>query len=96
MNTVQSLEALGFDLSESDGEGYLRVRCSCCAAMVINSTPCHERGCPNQSRECRECGCLIPAGESCDCMDVSEGDPEEVSDSDYPEREDEFAGSDLS
>lgn len=73
--TLDNLQALGFDNSERDDDsGYLRVRCSCCEALVINGTPCHETGCPNQSRECRECGCLIPAGESCDCMDPIDDD----------------------
>lgn len=70
--TLSELEFLGFDSSESDGEGYLRVRCSRCEALVINGTPCHERGCSNKSHECRECGCSIPAGESCDCMEPCE------------------------
>lgn len=46
-----------------------RVKCSACNALVINGTPTHEHGCPNKPSECRECGCMIPAGERCDCLD---------------------------
>lgn len=74
MTTITELEALGFDQSESDGEGYLRVRCGQCAALVINGVPCHETGCRNKPHECRECGSMVPAGESCDCMDPIDDD----------------------
>lgn len=82
---LERLLYLGFDessLDDEEGSTYLRVACSCCAALVINGTPCHERGCSNQSRECPECGCDIPSGAQCDCMDDT-----------YPECEAEFAGS---
>lgn len=66
-------ETLGFDESEHiPGTKNYRVRCSCCDALSINGTPCHERGCSNQSHECRECGSTIPAGESCNCMEPCE------------------------
>lgn len=57
--TLASLQAHGFDQSEDDGE-YCRVRCGRCEALVINGTPCHESGCPNQMHECDECMTLIP------------------------------------
>lgn len=67
--TLEQLQYLGFDESyRNPEEGTITVRCSCCAALVINGVPCHERGCRNQGYECRECGCHIPAGEACDCM----------------------------
>ena len=28
-----------------------RIRCSQCAALVINNIPCHETGCPNTPRQ---------------------------------------------
>ncbi len=88
MNLDHVRDVLGFDESERDetDDKYLRIRCSCCAALVINGTPCHERGCPNQARDCRECGNPVPAGESCNCMDPVDdpslddeylGDPDE-------------------
>lgn len=40
---------LGFDRSTEE-EGQVRVRCSQCAAVVINGVPCHEQGCPNVPR----------------------------------------------
>lgn len=59
--TLEELEALGFDRSASDGEGAISVRCSCCAALVINGVPCHETGCPNMvhTYHCFECGCDV-------------------------------------
>ena len=39
----------GFDLSRVD-DGTVRIGCSQCDALVINGTPCHERGCPNAAR----------------------------------------------
>jgi len=50
---------LGFDRSDSDGT-HVSVKCSQCAALVINGTPCHERGCPNRTKECAECETRIP------------------------------------
>ena len=57
--TLQQLHDRGFDLSEADGKHH-RVRCSRCAADVINGVPCHEQGCPNQNHECRGCEARIP------------------------------------
>ena len=57
---LQELHDLGFSDSSEDGEGYMRVRCNSCSALVINGTPCHETGCPEQRHECRECMTLIP------------------------------------
>lgn len=51
-NLGKRLHSLGFDLTAYDrSTGYYRVRCSQCAALVINGVPCHERGCPNQKRD---------------------------------------------
>jgi hypothetical protein len=47
----QSLIDRGFDLSMYDRQqGYWRVRCSQCEALVINGLACHETGCPNSKR----------------------------------------------
>jgi hypothetical protein len=40
----------GFDKSYSD-DGAVSIKCSQCAALVINGVPCHERGCPNIKKE---------------------------------------------
>ena len=44
--TKRLLERLGFN-AEWVSKGRYRVRCDCCQSMVVNGTPCHERGCPN-------------------------------------------------
>ncbi len=64
--------------------------CDQCSAMTIQGVPCHERGCPNDGAifdkergqwihyvECRECGCDVERGESCDCMEPCEEDGDE-------------------
>lgn len=48
---VQELRDAGFDESTYNNNGSWSVRCSCCAALVINGIPCHELGCPNKSYE---------------------------------------------
>lgn len=63
--TLNRLLNLGFDLSalgreESPGIFTVDVGCSCCDALCINSTPTHERGCPNAVHECNGCNELIP------------------------------------
>jgi hypothetical protein len=56
------------------------VNCDQCQMLSINGIPCHETGCPNSRKtyrygawilivECRECGCEVESGTSCDCMD---------------------------
>lgn len=73
---LAELLAYGFDGSqilESDAEKpAVYVKCSQCAACAINGVPCHEKGCPNSTRECRECETRIPA---CDrlCDSCAEG-----------------------
>lgn len=58
--TLEQLHAKGFDKSARYGEcwnltdKYIIVDCSQCQALVINGTPCHERGCPNAARAKRE------------------------------------------
>lgn len=48
---AQRLRDKGFDQSKYDrSDGTTRVGCSQCAAVVINGVPCHETGCPNESR----------------------------------------------
>ncbi|CAB4158831.1 hypothetical protein UFOVP703_34 [uncultured Caudovirales phage] len=78
--TLDELHHLGFDDSEADEEspGYLRLRCSQCVALFINGVPCHERGCRNQGRECRECGAHIQPGEGCDCLDPLDDDNADI------------------
>jgi hypothetical protein len=47
----QSLRRQGFDLTRFDrSEGYFRVGCSQCDALVIQGVACHETGCPNAPR----------------------------------------------
>ena len=57
------LQQYGFDSSNIDA-GKVYVGCSQCAPSIINGTPCHEKGCPNKSGECRECGTTTPRGET--------------------------------
>lgn len=58
------------------------MRCDQCEALMINGVFSHETGCPNtrarydvdnecwvKRYKCRECGSMMDAGESCDCMD---------------------------
>jgi hypothetical protein len=54
-----TLRALGFDLAQRTRAG-LTVRCSQCAALVINGTPTHEHGCLNAKHECAGCNALVP------------------------------------
>lgn len=61
---ITMLHALGFDLSEPvprTRPKRFRVRCSHCAAAVINGVPSHELGCPNAMHECHGCAALVPA-----------------------------------
>ena len=51
MWTVENLKAAGFDKSKRTKAGELRLGCSQCTAVAINSTPCHEHGCPNKVEE---------------------------------------------
>jgi hypothetical protein len=45
------LRKQGFDETTYDrSTGYYRPKCSCCNALVIQGTACHERGCPNSPR----------------------------------------------
>lgn len=58
--SLDQLLALGFDLSApSSGRNY-SVRCSQCAALVINGMPAHETGCPHAMHECHGCNTLVP------------------------------------
>lgn len=54
----------------------VRVKCSQCTACTINGIPCHETGCPHQTRECDECGSTIPIRqrlcESCANPEIAE------------------------
>ena len=50
MSSLEKLRRLGFDLSTHIPFMFTktwRIRCSQCAAVVINGIPAHERGCPN-------------------------------------------------
>lgn len=61
---LQTLRLLGFDQSwHIPFTKQYRVRCSCCESLVINGHPVHERGCPNDMRECNGCNTLIPANQ---------------------------------
>lgn len=61
--TLEELIAQGFECSESGGDGQISVRCNSCEALVINGTPCHERGCPEAKHECAGCNELIPTNQ---------------------------------
>jgi hypothetical protein len=84
---LQTAIAEGFDQSvpigrDNDGQFArgIRVRCSQCEALVLQGTACHEHGCPNIARACRECGNVIPHGESCNCLDPAWGDEQDEQD----------------
>lgn len=66
---AQSLQAQGFDRAVATVAG-VSVRCSQCDALVVNGTPTHERGCPNQVYECKGCHAIVArAGQYCeDCQ----------------------------
>lgn len=65
------------------------MRCNQCEMVSINGVACHETGCPNARKryiaereawirfiECRECGCEVEEGETCDCQEpVRDGEP---------------------
>ena len=64
------------------------MHCDQCQAAMINGVFCHETGCPNSRKvyrygawikvfECPECGCDVPKGESCNCMEPVEEEREE-------------------
>lgn len=71
MGILSDLIDKGFDNSEDNDDVTVRVKCSGCAALVINGTPCHETGCPNKvvTRDCFNCGYPVVVGESCGCME---------------------------
>ena len=35
-------------------------KCDQCEMLSINGVPCHEKGCPNQTHECKGCNAKIP------------------------------------
>lgn len=77
MSTLQTLRYKGFATSSHiPFTKQYKVRCTECEALVINGTPCHETGCPEQRIECRECGGLVKRGEGCDCLQPCEDDYE--------------------
>lgn len=67
---LQKLLAKGFDQTTIEEDGSALVKCSSCAALVINGTATHETGCPNAVHECSGCDTLIPTRQKyCqDCM----------------------------
>lgn len=52
-------DVLGFDRSTRSGKA-VRVKCSQCEALVVNSQPTHETGCPNATHGCRGCNARVP------------------------------------
>lgn len=55
-------DVLGFDLSTwCLADRAHSIRCSACAAIVVNNTPLHERGCPHDTHECAGCNARVPA-----------------------------------
>lgn len=70
MGKLNELRALGFDESKHIPftKSYL-AKCSRCAVLVINGTPCHETGCSNQKYECKGCNTLLTYHGYCeDCQ----------------------------
>jgi hypothetical protein len=58
---LDALRARGFDRSyHVPFTKTFEVRCSQCAALVINNIATHERGCPHDSHECHGCNARIP------------------------------------
>lgn len=51
---AEKLRKRGFDESyvhtDEDKNKSVRVKCSQCAALVLNGVACHERGCPNNKK----------------------------------------------
>ena len=47
--SIAEIKRQGFDQSSQEG-ATVHVRCSQCAALVINGVPTHEHGCPNSRR----------------------------------------------
>lgn len=72
MSKLQQLKSSGFDLTTHIAftRNY-RIACSQCQALAINGVPCHELGCPNEPRECEECGCAIESHHR-HCQDCNE------------------------
>ena len=58
MYCYADLEAQGFTVEHDDDA--VRVSCDQCAAAVINGLACHERGCPNERKECKGCNESVP------------------------------------
>lgn len=88
MTKREEIERAGFvvvyQLRDDNGawrKGY-RIRCEGCAALSINGRPSHERGCPNEPFECRECGEVLAKGEVCDCLRAAEDFDDDPPDSD--------------
>jgi hypothetical protein len=79
VSLTAQMVARGFDLSRAvPFERGVRVRCSACAALVINGVPCHEHGCPNRPRTCPECGGLDSEGTCCGPVEMDGWDVSEV------------------
>lgn len=58
---IERLEALGFDSCHEVEKG-IQIGCTQCSAIVIQGTPCHEYGCPNEMHECKGCNAIVPKG----------------------------------
>lgn len=55
-------DTLGFDRAQHiPFTRQYRIQCGSCASIVVNGIPLHERGCPNDTRECNGCNARIPA-----------------------------------
>ena len=57
----QELQELGFDATVREANGVLHIRCTACAALVINGHATHELRCPHATRECAGCSNRVPA-----------------------------------
>lgn len=90
MSYLQTLRNAGFEDSRHiPFTKQYRVRCTSCEALVIQGTPCHETGCPEQRKECKECGGMFKRSEGCPCMEPCEDDffdyfPEDAEEAESP------------
>lgn len=53
---------------DTDDEPTHRLGCDSCELVAINGVICHETGCRNAPKTCKECGQEVARGESC-CVD---------------------------
>ena len=66
MSYLNTLRNRGFDKAYNiPFSKHYRIACSQCEALSINGMACHETGCTNEVKDCRECGNPDPQGTCC-------------------------------